>query len=337
MRKSKWIATLSVIALSAIVTALLTLPASAQIPADPHSWWDASDPSGDGSRPSDGLFDGPWVNKGVSEDGLDAVGFGDYLGNVTELNGAGAWNFGKTGQTSLWISESNSAYNFLHDGSDATAVIVATAKRPSRSSSPRIISNNGGSGTVGIHITPVLDGPSIDETGQAHVWMTRGVGGSPAIDPNKGEDGVWNIGKAKNPDGSKSKGLLSFVVSRHQTDPDDFDFKILIHEISEAGLAAGMREVLGGNGSEDRPYSQANANGGGGGFLEFGSSDGGNTLWHGLYAEVILYDRALSSSEMTQLDNALLMKYTGIPEPATFALLGLGSMVLLRRRTRTCS
>ena len=63
--------------------------------------------------------------------------------------------------------------------------------------------------------------------------------------------------------------------------------------------------------------------------LEFGSSDGGGVLWHGLYAEVLLYDRALNSSELGTLDRCLFNKY--IPEPASFILLGLGSLVLLLR------
>ena len=303
--------------LFSVILVLFSAVASAQLPSNPHSWWDGDDPSGTGNKPGAGSFAGPWVNKG-SATGLDATGFGEYVPDAFE--GSGAWFFDddRDNPTSQWRVGSNSAFNFLHNGSDATVVFVGAANSDNvLSSSPRAISNNGGSGTVGIHITPTFSGTC---WGCAHVWMTRGVGGSAAIQgDNLSEEGVWS-----------GEGELNFVVARHQTSANDPDFQMWVSPSPSTDLSEG-NYGLGGNGVG---YSTANANGNGGGLLELGSADGLNPMWHGLYAEVILYDRALSSSEMSQLGDYLAGKY--VPEPSSLTLLVIGLLGLTgyRRRNR---
>ena len=284
--------------LALVLVASFGAVGGAQPPANPHSWWDADDPSGNGSKPGAGFFASPWVNKGVGG-APDATGFGEYEPTPAQLNGRGGWRFGddKANPISQWSSPSNSAFNFLHDGSDATAVFVGITDGL-HSGTPRVISNNGGSNSVGYHITPIINASC--PTGCAHVWMTQGIAGSAAI---QGDNG--------GPDGSWSGDVLNFVVARHQTSATDPDFQMWVAAAPSTDLAEG-NYVFGGNGVG---YSAGNSKFN----LEFGSSDNLQQLWHGLYGEVILYDRALTSGEMSALGQYLNGKYVGgvIPPPGT--------------------
>ena len=50
----------------------------------------------------------------------------------------------------------------------------------------------------------------------------------------------------------------------------------------------------------------------------------------GYIAEIIIYNSALSDTDRVAVEDYLYGKY--IPEPATIALLGLGGLVLIRKR-----
>ena len=164
-----------------VLIMLFAAVASAQPPANPHSWWDGDDPSNTRSKPAASNFTSPWVNKGIGG-APDATGFGDYVPNAAGFNGKAAWSLGDdTGNpTTSWTANSTSAFNFLHNGSDSTAVIVGITD-DLHSTALRAISNNGGSGSVGVHYTASINDATGCGSGCAHVWMTRGVGGSPAI------------------------------------------------------------------------------------------------------------------------------------------------------------
>ena len=53
--------------------------------------------------------------------------------------------------------------------------------------------------------------------------------------------------------------------------------------------------------------------------------------YDGMVAEVLVYDRQLSTAEIAEVNEYLMDKYA-IPEPATLLLLGLGTLAGLRRR-----
>lgn len=67
-----------------------------------------------------------------------------------------------------------------------------------------------------------------------------------------------------------------------------------------------------------------------------GNMGGGNTNpFKGDIAEVIVFDRALSITERQEVTEYLIGKWA-IPEPSSVALLGLGGVILLRRRQGNC-
>ena len=75
------------------------------------------------------------------------------------------------------------------------------------------------------------------------------------------------------------------------------------------------------------------------GYTLGGQNFGGGSLTYltGDIAELILYDRVLTAGELNTVGYYLEDKYGldtayVVPEPATMALLGLGSLVMLRRR-----
>jgi hypothetical protein len=65
--------------------------------------------------------------------------------------------------------------------------------------------------------------------------------------------------------------------------------------------------------------------------IRLGSIYGTDGFLNGEIAEVVLYDRVLSTAETTQIMNELNTKYA-VPEPATMILLGLGAVMIRRRR-----
>jgi hypothetical protein len=78
--------------------------------------------------------------------------------------------------------------------------------------------------------------------------------------------------------------------------------------------------------------------------LGFAASCGSDCFGDPVFAEILLYDRALTTAERQENESYLRVKYfepaqTPVPEPTVFLLLGLGSVAILRfaRRDRSQS
>lgn len=68
-----------------------------------------------------------------------------------------------------------------------------------------------------------------------------------------------------------------------------------------------------------------------GNFIHFGSGFSAGDV---NISEILVYDTALSAQDQTTISDYLTNKYLAVPEPASLSLLGLSSLLVLRRRTR---
>ena len=100
----------------------------------------------------------------------------------------------------------------------------------------------------------------------------------------------------------------------------DGDVHVFAITSAAEGFLDGVSVGTSGNSSTETPVA-----------LNIGSYNvGQKAFFSGDIAELIMYNRVLTAQEITDVSNYLAVKH--IPEPATLALLGLGSLCVARRR-----
>ena len=151
----------------------------------------------------------------------------------------------------------------------------------------------------------------------------------------KGEGNGWRIARA----GSSGNGMTFSGRKPHnfaaQTDDQSGGWHHLVTTV-EGGVRTDMYvdgELVG---SDTSGYVLQNRNNA----MQIGGNpDAGNRGWNGNIDDVAVWDRVLTADEVSSIynggDGASIGSLTsGVPEPSSIALLGLGGLVLAFRKRR---
>ena len=242
------------------------------------AWYDANDMNGDGSSP--GTPPATWVDK--SSSGFDLARSGNPV--FSTLNGKDVLQLTGSNNAAgdFYYGSSASDWTFIHDGSDNTIFIVATPSTLTSNINFLFATGTGGQTGTGIHIA-FDDRASLSKNYSWFSVIARGQTGTVASITNNNQGFPVN----------------TFKVYRIENDLNN-------SSSAYAHAIYGNNSFIAGQSSVDNSPSTNNPSNP----LYIGGIAGTFfTSFTGYIAEVVIYDRLLTTQEITDVEKYLSTKY----------------------------